>query len=878
MELYINNKLADLNLDEQFLWSRELTDYKNPTIIKNSWTKTITLPGTINNEMIFGNISDEYSVSKIFNASKRTPFYLIDNGILLEKGYLKLENIIKADPFHNYSVTLYGDLGNCLYFLSNIEDPDTGDNREMTLSDIVPDISFSINKDLVIRAWSNLNEDYEDLSSELDKALTFIISYDGVPNCTNFDPQKIWTSVKKNGAVIWDGKCFNNNFPAGVMKNEDDISVWYGFIDTGQTKTAPSDRYAMIEVDNGLQPIEIRDFRSYLIRPAIRLRYIFDKMNDYLTEHTKYSLDMTSYFFETSDFNDIYITLPMLYEIDPEVESGTGFTLKQILELSDTPLQYLLSFCKTFGIYLDIDINDNLLVLKPFKEFYQRFTYNIDIDTNNDIEINPLSFSVNNYIFNWNSGSGQFYDDYKKKYSTSKNEVEYGQTKIFTGYSFDNNSEELISDNIFRGAVECIENYGLFRNNLIYKQDGTIIEEPVALRGIVTPKLKFFNTNKSTNIPIFDETGAVKTYENDIYPNTIDFTINLSDSPTGGCENATVPNTDSDGYFYAAHSWDGLRRGIWSDSYPRLQFHNEDRSGTDGSNILIKFNRDLGFVQTKTGYCTTNTNTGLSKWNDEGDPIKYLLSDDYPYLKKIEGKNCYYDNYQPDTAGNYITVIDRLPIFSRMDLSLQIINQDTSNETSRFLSGNILDFNFSRETYINNLVINGYGIYDRYWKPFIGDLYDINTRILTGRIKIPNNFSSIFKNFYNYKSTSWIISSINDLDLETGIGTATLIKINDADNYSYKDGDFVIEGIGRSIGQSGGTVKIPFLYWSNGKRILNLPVTVKYDIDVPWIKLTSSTGGHITLSVQTTNTNRTGYINFLYNNKITSIKINQYNY
>src|SRR5574344_54780 len=125
IDLLINNFPVDLS-DEgvSILFQRQRTDYTNPTIVRNSFTKTIKLPGTKTNNSIFSNLwkLDRYlSINSAdFEPSKRDPFILLKDGNLVEQGYVKLNNIVlnSNNNSYTYEITLYGELGNFLYGLS----------------------------------------------------------------------------------------------------------------------------------------------------------------------------------------------------------------------------------------------------------------------------------------------------------------------------------------------------------------------------------------------------------------------------------------------------------------------------------------------------------------------------------------------------------------------------------------------------------------------------------------------------------------------------------------------------------------------------------------------------------------------------------------
>lgn len=56
IRLYIANKRVDLTDELSLPMNFQQEDFSNPTIIKNSFSKTITIPGTKNNNKLFGEI------------------------------------------------------------------------------------------------------------------------------------------------------------------------------------------------------------------------------------------------------------------------------------------------------------------------------------------------------------------------------------------------------------------------------------------------------------------------------------------------------------------------------------------------------------------------------------------------------------------------------------------------------------------------------------------------------------------------------------------------------------------------------------------------------------------------------------------------------
>lgn len=657
-ELYINGNKVELdNAGVAILFNRQRTDYTNPTIVRNSFTKTIKLPGTKVNNSIFNEIwkLDRVQWSNAFNASKRTPFILMNNGALVEQGYVKLNNIVWNGQFYTYEVTLYGELGNLLYGLSYNIDSETDEVSPLTLADL--DFGFKefrISKELIDYAWKRLDGDTS-VSGDNYKifdTINFMVSYDGIPQANNFDPKSVWCSVDRKASVNWkDHHYYANQFPSEIVED----NVTYKYISTRLSKMDPDDHYALMELKKELSPLEMRDLRSYLLRPVINIKKMFEAIGKYIGDHYGYTLDMSDSFFSTDDFSSTWMTLSMLYEIDPDVESGTKFTKKQLFSNTSSPASYLISYCKIYGIYLDVDYFNKKLTLTRLPNFFNREKINeLKIDLSRDIKITPLSFDKASYTFDYGQGESEFLKKYKDTY-----DIQYGSKKVNTGYRFDASTAPYIDNNIYRQGVDSIDQSIYYRYPYFAKNSfGTdvLFTYPVGLMDEANlPTYKLFNIDTSDEVKTVD--GEMSPYW---YPG-------ISDESSS---TLYVYNVVNSGYQFMNVWWGGLRPQVWQDSFPKLQCHSEDNKAVDGKNILVKFS---GFRQAKYGHLTSTedrTFWNIDSYNDEvidATSVNYLLSDDNPYLKQFIGSNCYYDCPMPSVGygGSYLMTINKLPAFSR---------------------------------------------------------------------------------------------------------------------------------------------------------------------------------------------------------------------
>lgn len=651
-KLYIGGKVVDTQDGGiSILFQRQRTDYTNPTIVKNSFTKTIKLPGTKTNNSIFNEIwkLDRVQWTGAFNASKRTEFILIKDGALVEKGYAKLNNIVWDGHFYSYEVTLYGELGNLLYGLSYSVDDVTEDTVPLTLGDLdLGFSSFEITKDLVRNAWRRLSGDTSALA--IFDTLNFMVSYDGVPQAKNFDPKKMWCSVDRLASVEWkENFYYAESFPSSIT--EDDVT--YTTVDTFISRMDPNDHYGLLELKNDMTPLETRDLRSYLLRPILRIKKVFEAIGSYINTHYGYTLDISDPFFSSSEFTSTWLTLSMLYEIDPEVESGTRFTKKQLLQNTSSPASYLISYCKTYGIYMDVDFINKTLTLTRLPNFFTGQVNELLLDKSKQIKITPLSFDKASYTFDYGDGDGEFLKRYKDTYG-----IQYGSKRVNTGYRFDASSAPYIDNNVYKQGLDSLDQSVYFKYPYAVRS-GHLFTYPTPLMDDANrPSYKLFDMNT------YHQTGEVKTIDGEMSVGTWYPHYN----------NTAYGSIVSSGYQWMDVWWAGLREGVWQDGFPKLQFHSEGNSSADGKDVLVRYD---DFHQVSYGHISKSTDR--TYWNPEtynsggfdATKVNYLLSDDFYLMKDIIGTNAYYDCPQPvDGYGvSYITVINSLPSFVRCDYS-----------------------------------------------------------------------------------------------------------------------------------------------------------------------------------------------------------------
>lgn len=314
IQLFLNGKEVFFSEPPQINFVYQRTDYTNPTVIKNSYTKTVTIEGTPENNKVFNSIYNLERTQGIndgvyFNPSKRVPFELYENGDILEQGYAKLDKVNRKGYKIEYEITLYGGLGDFFYGLSYLEQEGAENGKKLTLGDLhfkdengdEIDIDFTINKKAVSDAWDNLGR-HNWVDNKWD-VVNFAPCYNGLPK--NFDSDKVLiepvgtenTDMRKiEGTTVTNVK--------GFPKTNGSYGLYRGF--------------ALGQLKRQLTEWEMRELRSYLQRPVMSVKGLFNGIEN----ATKYKLDLDKDFFRYDNpyWNDAWFTLPMLTNLENKSE------------------------------------------------------------------------------------------------------------------------------------------------------------------------------------------------------------------------------------------------------------------------------------------------------------------------------------------------------------------------------------------------------------------------------------------------------------------------------------------------------------------------------------------------------------------------------
>src|SRR5574344_754451 len=105
VRIYLENYQIDTDDDSIIAMTMCYSYLEDPTTVAGDYSKTIKIPGTVNNNKIFG----ESNTSVYFNPSKKTEAKIYIGPELFKVGYVQLNNINKDKNVISYEITFYSE-------------------------------------------------------------------------------------------------------------------------------------------------------------------------------------------------------------------------------------------------------------------------------------------------------------------------------------------------------------------------------------------------------------------------------------------------------------------------------------------------------------------------------------------------------------------------------------------------------------------------------------------------------------------------------------------------------------------------------------------------------------------------------------------------
>lgn len=570
VELYIGRMKVDLGEQSLVLMNYTLEDLRNPTILKNSYSQQIEIESTPNNDRIFGGIwrSDRrteggWGTGVDFDPSKKTSFLLFGDGELLESGYIKLDSVTAYRDKRTYKVSLYGGMGE---FFQQLTYDDEGEKMSLASLSYGSSLNFTINKDTIVEAWNGIGSNIK------WQRINFAPCYNGYPN--DFDCDKVVMDVPSYPYLSY-----------YKTEEEDGVQVRY------ESKKG----YVLMKLNDKATEWEMQELRSYLQRPILRVKYLIKAICD----AARYNIYYDPIFFNDDNpyWNDTWLTLPMLTEIAELVDNGDGvdyprsdaaITKEMLLSSDKTPADYLISFCKMFGLHIVVDNELGEVKILTRQSLFQEYIDVIDIEEKVDIS-KGITITPVPYDSKWYTFSQDVVGEFAKKYQETNTKV-YGAYRVNTGYEFSQEEKPLLSSLAYKGAVEVLEKSKHFANYTT-SYFGAPHKVPAAI--LNGGSYQLYNANGGT----------------------IEEDITIPSGITGTYINSTFGGFDA---------------------YPKVQFHEAENKAVEGRDVILFYNGKKDVSGIYHNLRLTDDHEIMDEVN-EGKPCWYYreYGGDDNYSKKI---------------------------------------------------------------------------------------------------------------------------------------------------------------------------------------------------------------------------------------------------
>lgn len=300
VKLFLVEQEVEFSKVPDILYNFNVDDLTSPAAVKNTFSKTITIPATPNNNKIFGSFykNDFLVTSNIagygidFDPRKRMPFIITINGDIYETGYARLDKVKQKVSEYEYEISLFGGLGDFFY---QLEYGDEAGKRKMSSLKFVKQNKQEIDIDVTI----NANNLYEAWITDIDdnskySIINFAPCYDGIPS--NFSADKVLVNY------------------SGITS--DVAKLGYSAITSGGTTYKTYNNYYLAELPKEYTQAEMREYRSWMQRPVFRIKKGIQAICD-PENNGGYTVVLDPDFFYSGNpyYESTWVTLPLLNEI-----------------------------------------------------------------------------------------------------------------------------------------------------------------------------------------------------------------------------------------------------------------------------------------------------------------------------------------------------------------------------------------------------------------------------------------------------------------------------------------------------------------------------------------------------------------------------------
>ena len=481
------------------------------------------------------------------------------------------------------------------------------------------------------------------------------------------------------------------------------------------------------------------------------------------------------------------------------LRSGALVTKEMLLSTGGTPADYLLAFCKAFGLYILADGASRSVRILTRNTFYGTgvtTTLEGRVDRRT-VNVQPLAFDAKWYELKHPSVGGQF----EKEYLDTEG-VQYGIQRVDTGYDFDADAKDLLSGSVLKSAaatgnrspfnLETIDSthrtaigsgdfsvtgYINWTNGTVGGSNYYSTQFIAVSEGYKVKYSGFGSSNVVALIAAYDSgqaylqassiQGGVSSPQTYLVPSGVSYvrlcthgdyitTVSASiETPgftvppvfTAPGNTYTLKGSADDAADFDVAQYAGATTPINAafpgyDLYSRAEFRDKENKALDGADVLLFYNFHVNYPY-------------------------FSITDDIPVMDTLAEGPCWLIGVNPGGVD--------IPNFTRYSH----LGQDPLD---------ILDFGFPREVDIPGVNYGrGTSVYETAWQQYIRDRLSVHGKVMRCKVLLDGLQvgPDLFRRFWWYGGSIWVLSSVKNYSLTTfDPAECEFIQVRDTSAYS----------------------------------------------------------------------------------------------
>lgn len=353
IDLYINSNKVDIINSEQFAQQFAITqsfsDLYEPDKIVDSYSKSLTLPGTARNNAIFGHIwkLDSNNITA-FNPSQLSDFQIFLNNELWQTGTVQLQEISIQNNVISYKIVLYGSITKVMSMLLNSDIEDESNKLLRSLKFPGNNLRHPLTGLMLYRMWHNGS--YYTGTIYLQDYMQYVPCQNGLYD--NFDSTK-----KLMYYYPWANTHGNHGNPYITCKPVIYADTQSPGVSDVQVKVASSE-------DAEFDEYTLKQYRVEYQRPAIKMNKLIEQIVK--DASTDASINLGTDFFHVNNpyFTNTYLTLSQYTTDDDEgdVTASIDTYSTKYINTSTTDTYWDLAFTQTGGEIQIFDTDSSTVV------------------------------------------------------------------------------------------------------------------------------------------------------------------------------------------------------------------------------------------------------------------------------------------------------------------------------------------------------------------------------------------------------------------------------------------------------------------------------------------------------------------------------------